>query len=99
MPILVLFIRYPVLGLLIGVAFFALYRVSRRTVVMATSILWLLYGVYEYGMKFRLLCTGECNIRIDLLAIYPALLLCSLAALAVGLAGKKSDGKKPFSPN
>ena len=42
--------------------------------------LWLLYAVYETGMHERWLCSGECNIRIDLLAIYPALLVGSLAA-------------------
>jgi len=30
----------------------------------------LLYGIYEYQAE-RILCSGECNIRIDLLVIYP----------------------------
>ena len=33
------------------------------------------------GMKQRWLCTGECNIRIDLLIIYPVLLVGLVAAL------------------
>jgi hypothetical protein len=32
-------------------------------------------------MKWRILCSGECNIRIDLLGIYPLLLLLSAGAL------------------
>lgn len=34
-------------------------------------------------MKARVLCTGECNIRVDLLAIYPILIVLS----AIGLVG------------
>jgi hypothetical protein len=32
-------------------------------------------------MKFRLLCAGECNIRVDLLLIYALLAALSLASL------------------
>jgi hypothetical protein len=33
------------------------------------------------GMKQRWLCTGECNIRIDLWIIYPVLVMGLVAAL------------------
>jgi len=42
--------------------------------------IWGLYALYETGMQQRWLCTGECNIRIDLLLIYPALLLLTIIA-------------------
>ena len=32
-------------------------------------------------MKMRLICSGECNIRIDLLLLYPLLLLLSILAV------------------
>jgi hypothetical protein len=32
-------------------------------------------------MKWRVLCSGECNIRVDLLVLYPALVV--LARLGV----------------
>ena len=32
-------------------------------------------------MKLRILCSGECNIRIDLLALYPVLAAASLAGV------------------
>ena len=32
-------------------------------------------------MYLRILCSGECNIRIDLLLIYPMLLMLSVLAL------------------
>jgi hypothetical protein len=34
-------------------------------------------------MKLRLLCPGECNIRVDLLLIYTLLAALSLASLVV----------------
>jgi hypothetical protein len=45
------------------------------------GVLWLFYSVYELGMKLRWLCSGECDIRVDLLLIYPVLLIASAAAL------------------
>ena len=36
-------------------------------------------------MQIRVLCSGECNIRVDLLLIYPILLVYSIAsAIRVG---------------
>jgi len=32
-------------------------------------------------MQIRVLCSGECNIRVDLLLIYPVLLALTLASL------------------
>lgn len=32
-------------------------------------------------MQIRVLCSGECNIRVDLLLIYPILLTLTLASL------------------
>jgi hypothetical protein len=34
-------------------------------------------------MKLRVLCSGECNIRVDLVVIYPVLFVISLVALIV----------------
>ena len=51
---------------------------------LVAGLLWLLYLPYEVGMKLRILCTGECNIRVDLLLIYPVLILVSLVATIAG---------------
>jgi hypothetical protein len=48
---------------------------------MAVGFAWALYAVYETGMHQRWLCTGECNIRVDLLLILPVLLLMSAGAV------------------
>ena len=36
-------------------------------------------------MKYRTLCSGECNIRIDLLAIYPVLIFMSVLAIVMAV--------------
>ena len=86
------FLEYPILAALIGAVLLGLGRRSRRPTAIATGAAWLLYAGYEIGMWQRWLCTGECNIRIDLLVIYPALLL-GLAAAAVSLL--RAPGKPP----
>lgn len=76
-----LFIEHPALAAVIGGLFLAGYWVSRRPTSAVAAVAWLGYGAYETGMRLRWLCSGECNIRLDLLAIYPLLLLLSLVAL------------------
>lgn len=80
-----IFIAYPFLAAVIGTLLLVLGRSRRRRTAVGVGIVWLLYFAYETGMQQRWLCTGECNIRIDLLLIYP-LLLILLAAAAVSLS-------------
>jgi hypothetical protein len=79
-----IFIEYPVLALAIGIVLLGLGRAARRRVAAGVGIAWLLYGLYEFGMRQRWLCSGECNIRIDLLVIYPVLAV-ALGAAAISL--------------
>jgi formate hydrogenlyase subunit 3/multisubunit Na+/H+ antiporter MnhD subunit len=76
-----IFIAYPLIAAIIGVFLLALGRLTRRRTAVVVGWLWLLYAAYETGMHQRWFCRGECNIRIDLLAIYPGLLIGSLVAL------------------
>ena len=69
-----------------------MYRRVPRRLSLVTAGLWALYGLYEYGMKLRVLCSGECNIRVDLLLIYPTLVLCSVIALGQVLLGQRGNG-------
>jgi hypothetical protein len=85
-------IEYPILAGAIGIVLLALGRRARRRVAVGAGILWLLYAVYEYGMQRRWLCSGECNIRVDLLIIYPVLLI-GLAASGVSLF--RASGARP----
>ena len=46
-----------------------------------TALPWLVYVPYEFGMKLRILCSGECNTRFELGVIYPVLLVGSIIEL------------------
>ncbi len=72
-------IEYPLLAIFPSIAFVGLYRVTRRPFVLVLGLAWLLYGIYEYATQERILCSGECNIRIDLIVIYPVLAVASPA--------------------
>ena len=72
-------IEYPVLAAGIGIVLLGLGRRTARRLAVGAGVLWLLYALYEFGVKQRWLCSGECNIRIDLLAIYPVLLVALVA--------------------
>jgi hypothetical protein len=90
-----IFIEYPILAAALGLVLLGVGRLARRRVVLGVGVLWLLYAVYEFGNRQRWWCSGECNIRIDLLVIYPVLLL-GLAAAAVNLV-RRSAGSRPPS--
>ena len=74
------FIIYPWLAALIGAVFLVLGRKRGRPGAVVVGLLWIVYAGYEYGMLRRWFCTGECNIRVDLLLIFPVLLLASVVA-------------------
>ena len=54
---------------------------SKSRTALVVAAIWLLYSAYEYAMKYRIMCSGECNIRIDLLALYPLLLVASVVGM------------------
>jgi hypothetical protein len=82
------FILWPWLALVPVAAFGVLYARSRASIVLVAALAWLGYLVYESAIKLRWLCSGECNIRVDLLVLYPLLLLVSVIALWRGLRGR-----------
>ena len=80
LSLLAIFIEYPLLAAGIGALFIALGRRARRQTAISVGVVWVLYAAYETGMQQRWLCSGECNIRVDLLLIYPLLLAASAVA-------------------
>lgn len=74
-------IGIPLLAALFGLLIVACFKLGHRNLLIATGTLWVAYGIYEYLMQIRVLCSGECNIRVDLLLIYPVLLALTLASL------------------
>lgn len=85
------FIVMPAAALIPAVLFGWLYIKSGSWPYLGVTLLWLIYTVYEFGMYLRILCSGECNIRVDLLLIYPVLLFTSLLALIVLSFVKRKD--------
>ena len=89
-----LFIILPVTALVPAALFSWLYHRYRIWTGLLSALLWLVYSLYESGMYLRILCSGECNIRIDLLIIYPLLILITLVAL--GHAVYRMQLRKPL---
>ncbi len=93
-PYLGMFIKYPFLAAVIGGIFIAVGSRARRRGAVAVGVTWLLYAAYETGMQQRWFCTGECNIRVDLLLIYPILLLISAVAVYGLIRGRRGVASK-----
>jgi len=76
------FIGWPFLALVPAALLAALYFRRRQPMILVATLAWLAYFPYEQAMKLRILCSGECNIRVDLLLLYPLLALLSVLAVA-----------------
>src|SRR5262245_48850786 len=61
-----------------------------RLAVIVAAILWLLYAVYEHLVATGVLCDASCNIRVDLVFLFPILLIATFYAYRsyVGLPGQ-----------
>src|SRR4051812_27998251 len=81
-----IFIARPWVALLPAVLFAALWWISRSRMAAAAAVAWLLYVGWEYTIKLHWTCSGDCDIRVDLLLLYPALGLLSVLAAAFGIA-------------
>jgi hypothetical protein len=85
MELLSIFIRFPLAALLVSGVFVFLFLHTRKTLPGVVAALWALYAVYEYLMHTRVLCSGECNIRVDLLLIYPVLLVLTISGIVIAI--------------
>ena len=81
------FVEHPLLAAVIGILFVTLSRVLHRSLATAAGIMWIIYSLWEFAIKQRWVCRGDCDIRADLIFIYPLLILGSVAAV-VGLVIK-----------
>jgi len=82
------FILAPILGLIPTILFLGFYLKLKRWPILLAAIFWSVYTVYEYLMHVRVLCSGECNIRVDLLVIYPLILAVSFIAIISIIRGR-----------
>jgi hypothetical protein len=71
----------PLVALIPAAGFLLAWYACGLRLALGAGLCWSLYAGYEQLMKARILCSGECDIRIDLLGIYPALLLLSAGAV------------------
>lgn len=84
-----LFIAWPILALVPSTVFTVMYLHCRRLPILLAALAWMVYFAYEQAMKMRVLCSGECNIRVDLLLFYPLLLLVSILAVMAYLKARR----------
>lgn len=78
----------PWLAAVIALALWTVWKWRRRRLSIVASALWASYCLYEHLMHTRVLCSGECNIRIDLLVIYPVIGAVTIAAIVQSLSAR-----------
>lgn len=79
-PLAVL-IGYPYLALIPAIFLGIVYFKLKKNIVGITALLWIIYSVYETLNLLRITCSGECNIRVDLILIFPFLTILTLISL------------------
>jgi hypothetical protein len=84
------FILAPLAGLAPTIIFLTFYFKQKRGPILLAAIIWAAYTVYEFLMHARILCSGECNIRVDLLVIYPLIWAVSIIAIVSIFRGRRS---------
>jgi len=75
------FITIPWLAAIPAAVFYWLYHRFRLKIVLAAALLWAAYLLYELAIFSGLLCEEDCNIRVDLLIVYPLLAVMSFFAI------------------
>jgi len=85
------FIDKPLGAFVPAAVFGGLYLIRRRAPILVASCCWALYAVLETLNKARITCSGECNIRVDLLVLYPLLWIVSIVALVLLFIPKKNN--------
>ena len=82
-------VYWPFLAAFPAAIFFMPYRRSRARMVLVAALAWLTYCLYESAMRARWFCSGECNIRVDLLLIFPLLAILSVIAIVILFRGRR----------
>lgn len=81
MTIVAVLIAHPWVALVAAALLGWLWARSRSRVALVAAFLWLTYAGWEYAIR-RL--NPDADIRVDLLVVYPALIVMTLAALWYG---------------
>lgn len=64
---------------------------------LVAAIVWILYGIWEALIQFQITCDAECNIRVDLLLIVPAVVVTSTRG-AWRIAKPRTESSEQPSP-
>jgi len=86
------FIQWPLAALVPAAVLGLAFLKNRKRLLGVTALLWLGYAIYESLMKARVLCSGECNIRVDLLLISPVLWILTIIAVIQFFRRRRPDG-------
>ncbi len=81
MYVLAILILHPYIALLPTIIFGLVYLKLHKKLIGITTIIWLLYFIYETLNLLRITCSGDCGIRADLLLIYPLLSILTMIAI------------------
>jgi len=71
---------FPIGATIIGAIYIRMFLKLKITSCVITGTFWICYSIYESLIYTRVLCSGDCNIRVDLLLIYPLLIVLSLVS-------------------
>lgn len=94
--IFAVFVAVPWLAIIPAAILYWVFSRFRFRVALYASLLWLAYMIYELAIWFKILCEEDCNIRVDLLVIYPVLAVISLLVLVrVFMSIAKGRGAGP----
>jgi uncharacterized membrane protein YGL010W len=91
--LVVMVVLLQVCAMVVSFTFAKSSRVSWGLYAPSLVIAWVGYFIYESVYVSRT-CTGECNIRVDLLIIYPYLAFVTICAFAYFLRTGRSNGDK-----
>ena len=86
------YLAFPWLALVPAALFGTMYFYRRRTSSLVAALLWAGYTLYESLMKARILCSGDCNIRVDLLLVIPLLWIAAIVAVVQFFRKKRANG-------
>lgn len=71
---------FVLIAVLVAVGHLVVAAQRPRLGLIVSAVLWALYAVWEYNIANGTLCDSDCNIRVDLVLIFPILALATVYA-------------------
>ena len=70
-----------------AIVLLVLFGISKKSAYLGAAVVWLLPLLYEYVIQST--CSGECNIRIDLVVVLPGELVVLAVSTRVAIAARR----------